>query len=111
MKRALAALLVSPWLALAAHAATLADRSVFTQGHWWNEARPGSGFELMHANGQAMLIWYTYEAGGRATWYTAQGEVASLGQAWPLQKHRWVNGRKEAAETVGNVRLKMQSPE
>lgn len=109
MKRTIHAVLACLLVAVSAHAATLAERSVFTQGHWWNEARPGSGLELMHADGQVMVIWYTYEASGRPAWYTAQGELAALGEAWPLLRHRWAGGRKAGAEAVGSLRLKVDS--
>ncbi len=97
--------------AVAAPAATLADRSLFTQGHWWNEARPGSGFEIFHAGGQAMVIWYTYTPDGKPVWYTAQGEVATLGTPWTLLRHRWANGRKAGADSVGTITLRIETAE
>ena len=94
-------------------AATLAERSPFTQGHWWNPARSGNGFEIFNSASQAMVIWYTYDAAGRPTWYTAQGDVATLGtqERWPLLRHRWANGRKAGYELVGTLRLDVRHAE
>lgn len=97
---------------LAAAAVTVADRSPFAQGFWWNNQRPGSGFEMFNAAGTAMVTWYTYEASGSAVWYTAQGPVATLGQdEWPLLRHRWVNGAKAPAVMVGSVKVTLSSSE
>jgi len=105
---ALAALLVS----FAAAAATLAERSPFAQGHWWNPARAGSGFEFFNVGDQAMVIWYTYDEGGKPVWYTAQGSVATMAeQRLPLLRHRWVNGRKADATEVGWLRVAVHSSE
>lgn len=105
---ALASLVSGP----ATAAVTVADRSPFAQGFWWNNQRPGSGFEMFNAAGTAMVTWYTYEASGRAVWYTAQGPVATLGQdEWPLLRHRWVNGAKAPAATVGSVKITLTSSE
>jgi uncharacterized secreted protein with C-terminal beta-propeller domain len=99
--------------ATAAMAATLAERSPFLQGHWWNPARSGNGFEIFNTADQAMVIWYTYDDAGRPIWYTAQGDVASLGtqQSWPLLQHRWSAGRRAGAEVVGTLRLDVRHPE
>ena len=98
---------------LSASAASIADRSPFTQGHWWNPARSGNGFEIFNANGSAMVIWYTYDEAGKPIWYTAQGSVESLGtpQAWPLLRHRWSAGRKAGFTVVGSMRLDVRHPE
>jgi beta propeller domain-containing protein len=111
LKRLLMAL-ASLAVCLAASAATVAERSPFAQGHWWNPARAGSGFEFFNVGDQAMVIWYTYEESGRPVWYTAQGSVATMGSAqWPLLKHRWVDGRKGAASEVGWLRVSLASSE
>ena len=111
MKRlfpALSALL----LACAASAATVAERSPFAQGHWWDPSRAGNGFEFFNVGDQAMVIWYTYEESGRPVWYTAQGSVATMAsQPWPLLKHRWENGRKGEAAEVGTLRVSVASSE
>ena len=109
--RRLAALLVAALLSSAASAATVLERSPFAQGFWWTPGQPGSGFEMFNANGQAMVTWYTYEQSGRAVWYTAQGTVASLGDSWPLLKHRWVNGRKAEPTVVGSLKLVVKTAE
>jgi uncharacterized secreted protein with C-terminal beta-propeller domain len=97
---------------LAASAATVAERSPFAQGHWWNPARAGSGFEFFNVGDQAMVIWYTYEEGGRPVWYTAQGSVATMtATPWPLLKHRWEGGRKAGATEVGWLRVALASSE
>ena len=111
LKRCLLAVL-TVLLAASALAATVAERSPFAQGLWWEPARSGSGFEMFNAGGQVMVVWYTFDEGGRPTWYTAQGTQASLGtQSWPLLKHRWVNGRKAEPSVVGSLLLGLTNPE
>jgi uncharacterized secreted protein with C-terminal beta-propeller domain len=94
-------------------AASIAQRSPFTQGHWWNPARSGSGFDIFNASDQVMVIWYTYDAASRPVWYTAQGNIASLGkkEAWPLLKHRWVAGQRGDPEVVGSLTLNVRHPQ
>ena len=48
-------------------AATIADRSPFAQGTWWDLTRAGNGFELFNAGDQAAVIWYTFDDNGRPT--------------------------------------------
>ncbi|MGE5094594.1 MAG: beta-propeller domain-containing protein [Betaproteobacteria bacterium] len=96
----------------ASHAASLADRSPFAQGHWWDPNRPGSGFDMFTAGGQAVVNWYTYDRAGKAVWYTAQGDAALLGRdAYPLLRHRWVNGRKADPVVVGGLRVSVRNSE
>jgi hypothetical protein len=98
------------FLALFAGAATAADRSPFAQGHWWNPARAGNGFEFFNVGDSAMIIWYTYEESGRPVWYTAQGSVAKLGaEPWQIFRHRWIDGRKAPAVDVGWLRIALGS--
>lgn len=98
-------------LSLCVGAASVVDRSPFAQGHWWDPARSGHGFDIFNAAGQVAVMWFTYDAAGRAIWYTAQGEETTLGQAWPLLKHRWANGRKAGYTAVGTLRLDVNHPE
>ena len=98
-------------IAVPGFAASIADRSPFAQGLWWNSARSGDGFQIFNSAEQAMVIWYTYDDAGRPIWYTAQGEVASVGTTWPLMKDRWVNGRKVEPTQVGTLRLDVHHPE
>jgi uncharacterized secreted protein with C-terminal beta-propeller domain len=93
-----------------AFSATVAERSPFTQGHWWDSNRSGSGFELFNVGPDAMAIWYTFDEAGRPVWYTAQGPVGDT-EPWPLLKHRWLNGRHDSFETVGTLRLTVRNPE
>ena len=101
-------LLVTPALA----AVSVADRSPFAQGHWWNPARSGNGFDIFNANGQVGVVWFTYDEGGNPVWYTAGGTLDSMGtQSWPLLRHRWSNGRKADPTVVGSLRLGLRHPE
>jgi uncharacterized secreted protein with C-terminal beta-propeller domain len=111
--RIAAACLLAACLATGAFAATMAQRSPFTQGHWWNPARSGSGFDIFNASDQVMVIWYTYDEAKRPVWYTAQGNIATLGkgEAWPLLKHRWVAGAKGQPDVVGTLTLNVQHPQ
>ena len=96
--------------AASAGAASMADRSPFFQGHWWDPARSGHGFEIFNAADRVMAVWYTYDTAGRPIWYTAQGPRAELGaKAWPLQLHRWGNGRISQSITVGEISLSRRS--
>ena len=92
---------------------TVAQRSPFTQGHWWNPARSGSGFDIFNAADQGMVIWYTFDESGHPIWYTAQGNIATLdkGTAWPLLQHRWTAGKKGDPVTVGSITLAVRNPE
>ena len=67
-------------------AASIADRSPFAQGLWWDPTKSGHGFQVFNSADQAMVVWYTYDDAGRPTWYTAQGTLASVGTTWPLLK-------------------------
>ena len=98
--------------AASAGGASMADRSPFFQGHWWDPARSGHGFEVFNAADRVMAVWYTYDTAGKPIWYTAQGPRAELGaKAWPLQFHRWSNGRISQSITVGELRLTVNHTE
>ncbi len=104
----LAAILVS----LPLFAATVGERSPFAQGHWWDPARSGNGFEIFNAAGQVAVVWFTFDESSRPVWYTAQGDAAGLGsQSWPLLQHRWADGRKAGYSVVGSLRLDVNNPE
>jgi uncharacterized secreted protein with C-terminal beta-propeller domain len=105
------AIVVLAFAGLPLLAATTAERSPFFQGHWWTPQQPGSGFDVFDAAGQTMVVWFTYDAAGRPVWYTAQGTTASAGQAWPLLRHRWTDGRKGAAQQVGTLSFTPSSME
>lgn len=93
-------------------AATVADRSPFAQGHWWDPTRSGNGFEIFNAASTVQVIWYTFDERGRPVWYTAQGPESSLGREdWPLLHHRWEGGRKAEPTVVGSVRLTLRHAE
>ena len=62
-------------------AVSTAGRSPFAQGHWWEPARSGSGFDIFSANGNVGIVWFTYDAGGKPIWYTAVGALASRGRS------------------------------
>lgn len=78
-------------------AATVADRSPFTQGQWWDPTRSGAGFELFNVGDQGMAIWFTFDENRRATWYTAQGK---LGTEWQLLQHNWDRGYERLANSL-----------
>jgi hypothetical protein len=93
-------------------AVSVSDRSPFAQGHWWDPARAGSGFDIFNANGQVGVVWFTFDEIGRPIWYTAGGALASMGtQSWSLLKHRWSNGRRENPTVVGSLRINLRHPE
>jgi len=99
----LAAGLLALAASFAAFSHTVTERSPFLQGHWWDPARNGSGFEIFNVGTEGAAIWYTYENDGRAVWYTAQGQLD--GSAWTLVKHSWKDGRKQAGTSVGRIAL------
>ena len=104
--------LVALLLAAPSFAVSVAERSPFAQGHWWDPARSGSGFELFSTADQVAVVWFTYDDAGRPTWYTAQGDLGSLGsQSWPLLRHRWSNGRIDGSTVAGSLRLNVRHPE
>ena len=93
-------------------ASTVEDRSPFAQGHWWNPARSGNGFEIFNAASQVAVVWYTFDPGGRPVWYTAQGDQASLGaSAWPLMRHKWSGDRISQSTQVGLLTLRVLGQE
>ena len=95
-----------------AAAATLADRSAFAQGLWWDPARSGNGFDIFNVGDEVMVLWYTYDAGGRPIWYTAQGSLRSqASNSLALMQHSWTGGRKAEAVGVGTLRLDIKNPE
>lgn len=94
-----------------AAAAGIAERSPFAQGHWWDPARSGHGFDIFNAGGQIAVMWFTYDIAGKPVWYTAQGDDGSAGSDWPLLKHRWAGGRKAGYTQVGTLRLDINHPE
>ena len=99
-------------LATFSQAASVAQRSPLTQGMWWDPSRSGHGFEIFQIADQIGMAWFTYDENSRPIWYTAQGDVASLGkQSWPLLQHRWANGTKEGYSVVGSLRLDVTHPE
>lgn len=90
---------------------TTADRSPFAQGHWWEPARSGSGFDIFSAAGNVGVVWFTYGENGKPVWYTAVGSLAGMGaQSWPLMKHSWAGGKKQPPATVGFVYLTLRNP-
>jgi hypothetical protein len=41
---------------------------------WWDPREAGAGFTVtQHASGQIFTVWYTFDAQGRATWYSMPG--------------------------------------
>ena len=58
LKRALAVFLLL-LVSLAGFAATMAERSPFTQGLWWNPATPGHGFDVFNVGNDVSILWYT----------------------------------------------------
>ena len=104
LKRLLASLLLLA-AATCSPAATISERSPFFQGHWWDPTHSGHGFEIFNAAGNVMAIWYTYDAAGKPIWYTAQGLVTELGQAWPLTRHQWSAGHISQSTVVGDLKL------
>ena len=111
LRRALAGLALA-LLAVHALAATVAERSPFAQGHWWDPARAGNGFDLFSVGSQVVATWYTYGEDGRPVWYTAQGPAGDVGvRAWPLLRHRWLNGRRAEPTVAGTFKLTLQHAE
>src|SRR5207244_10794577 len=98
---------------LAGVAATVADRSPFAQGLWWDSNRPGNGFDIFNVGSDVSVLWYTYDASGRPIWYSAQGSFDGSATAMlPLMEHRWINGAHAANPTVvGSLRLAVRNAE
>jgi uncharacterized secreted protein with C-terminal beta-propeller domain len=93
-------------------AVSVAERSPFTQGQWWDPTRSGNGFEIFSTADQVAVVWFAYSDAGRPIWYTANGSLDSLGkQAWPLLQHRWSSAGRESPVVVGSLRLNVHHPE
>jgi hypothetical protein len=93
-------------LSLAVDATSVAERSPFAQGLWWDPARSGHGFEIWNTADRVAVIWFTYDNAGRPVWYSSTGALDSLGkQAWPLLRHQWNAGAPGPATTIGTLRL------
>lgn len=73
-------------------------------GGWANPARLGHGLDLQNADGQLTVIWYTFHADGRPTWYLALG--ALRGSRWEadLLQFRWQDGYA-TSQPAGSARL------
>jgi hypothetical protein len=111
MKRLFAAVVLFAAATLS-QAATVAERSPFAQGLWWDSTRSGNGFDIFNVGDEVMVLWYTYDGGGRPIWYTAQGSLRSQPNApLTLLQHRWAGGRKAEAVGVGTLRLDIKNPE
>src|SRR6187402_2479550 len=80
--------LLTVLVSIAAFAQSVEERSPFRQGHWWDPTRPGHGFEILNVGEIVSVVWYTYDAMERPVWYTAQGTLQTMGEVWPVQKHR-----------------------
>ena len=85
-------------------AATVAERSPFTQGQWWDPTRSGNGFELFNVGDEVMALWFTFDDNRRPIWYTAQGK---LGATWTLLMHTWAIDSTHLAESrpAGTLRI------
>ncbi|MCC7215693.1 MAG: beta-propeller domain-containing protein [Burkholderiales bacterium] len=93
-------------------AASLAERSPFAQGLWWDPGRSGHGFEIWNAGDHVALIWFTYDEAGRPVWYSAAGRRETLGaEAWPLLRHRWSSGAAGSPVVAGSLRLNVRHAE
>ena len=92
-------------------AASVAERSPFAQGQWWDPTRSGSGFEIFSTADVAAVIWFTHTDAGRPVWYVASGQLASLGkQPWPLLQYQW-SSTGGSPVVVGSLRLDVHHPE
>ena len=83
-------------------AATVAERSPFTQGQWWDPTRSGNGFELFNVGDEGMALWFTFDDARNPIWYTAQGEI---GTTWTVLKHQWGGVQRGAVVPVGTLKL------
>src|SRR5258706_4434792 len=93
-------------------AATVADRSPFAQGLWWDCNRSGNGFDIFNVGNDVSILWYTYDVNGRAIWYSAQGTLNGTStDTLVLMEHRWVNGQHAVPIQVGTIRLGINNPE
>lgn len=93
------------FVSLGLAAATFEERSPFRQGHWWDPARSGHGFEVLNSGENVFVVWYTYDGSERPVWYTAQGTVQTMGASWPLLKHKWGGASIVESSQVGSMRL------
>jgi uncharacterized secreted protein with C-terminal beta-propeller domain len=93
-------------------AVSVAERSPFAQGQWWDPTRSGNGFEIFSTGDHVAVIWFTYSDSGRPIWYSANGQLDSLGtQSWPLLKHSWSSNGRGSALAVGSLRLNVRHAE
>src|SRR5687768_7067673 len=104
--------LVALFIGTPGFAASIADRSPFAQGQWWDPIHSGSGFEMFSVGDGGAVLWFTYTDAGRPVWYTAQGRIDDVGaQGWPLLQHTWTNGARGNPTVVGSLRLDLRTPD
>lgn len=74
-------------------------------GGWHNPVRSGHGLDLQNAGEQLSLLWYSFEADGRPTWYL--GLAPLQGRLWQsdLFAFRWQDGVVSEPQVVGSARL------
>jgi hypothetical protein len=72
----------------------------------------GHGFDIFNVGSDVSVLWYTYDASGRPTWYSAQGPLNGTSTATlSLQEHRWSSGQHAPSTTaVGTLRLEILNP-
>jgi hypothetical protein len=72
-------------------------------GLWYNPVRSGHGFDVQHAGTNMLVIWYSYLADGRPTWYLASGPRSNPWRA-ELEQFTW-DGVRAQGNKVGSLLL------
>lgn len=82
----------------------------FAYEAWFNPARDGHGLFFTRAGDAAQMVWYTYDDGGRPTWYLAFPDALTQGRGLvraDLFRYHWLDGGADGVR-VGEVVLSRQ---
>lgn len=77
-------------------------------GNWFDPERPGHGLDIQAFDDQLMVIWYTYEADGRPTWYLGQGSIELETWQAPMLRFEWREGGP-VSTVLGSMRLEFST--
>ncbi len=77
------------------------------RGPWYDRAHDGHGVDVHAAGSTLFAVFYTYDAQGEPTWYTAQSPLSGAGFVSPVYRfRRTAQGAVEPGRVVGTLQMR-----